>query len=226
MERNSAPRSTSRTSGGPAAIQPFCDFFETGARTTAPSNTGLSSTLSEEQIFGLALQAVAAQASADSNSSTDGRMVSFATSNKALLGTPDSGNDSSADSIPPDSISWEYQVCTRKSRAEAFVSQCHVCSFAGMAIASLRHCRLLTVHSQFGYFQISNSASPDNIVTTLETTNQIENECTALFPTGLPPSPNVTAVTQFGGWTQNPTRVMFTNGEREWSRNVYVEYSC
>jgi hypothetical protein len=68
--------------------------------------------------------------------------------------------------------------------------------------------------SQFGYFQIANPATPNNIVTTLETINQLETECASLFPTGLPSSPNVTAVTQFGGWTQNPTRVMFTNGER------------
>jgi hypothetical protein len=83
----------------------------------------------------------------------------------------------------------------------------------------------LLFYSQFGYFQISSPGASDNIVTTLESITEIESECTSLFPTGLPLSPNVTAVTQYGGWTQNPTRVMFTNGEREWPRLVYGERS-
>jgi hypothetical protein len=66
--------------------------------------------------------------------------------------------------------------------------------------------------SEFGYFQVADSSN--SIITSLETIDRMQARCNAAFPGMLPPAPQVDAINKkYGGWTQNPTRVMYTNGE-------------
>jgi hypothetical protein len=68
-----------------------------------------------------------------------------------------------------------------------------------------------------GYFQASNASSPRNIMTSLLSLDEIQSECNALFPFGSGFSqagPAVDRILKWGGWNMNPSRTMFTNGER------------
>jgi hypothetical protein len=182
-------------SGGPAAIQPFCDLFETAGGQVTPSSSGLSAKTTSDQVFTTMLRALAAIVSSTSRD-TDGKLANIGQSNRIPIAAATGDDSSSNNSLPPDSMSWEYQFCTEVCIISSFQTSC-----------LMRH--------QFGFFQVANSNSTENIVTTLETVDQIEKECNSLFPNMLPSQPQVNNVLKFGGWTQNPTRVMFTNGERE-----------
>jgi hypothetical protein len=166
--------------GGPDAVQPFCDYFETAGRQLQPSSAGLASQVTQEQLFGSLLLTLQAEAKADAAGSTKGQLVSMPS---ARINAP----DSSTSQIPADSLSWMWLFC-----------------------------------SEFGYFQVADAGSSTSIVTSFETVDQIQSECNSAFPGMLPSAPQVDNVLKFGGWTQNPSRVMYTNGELDPWRTLSV----
>jgi hypothetical protein len=76
--------------------------------------------------------------------------------------------------------------------------------------------------SQMGFFQIGDPDSKENIVSTLVDLASFQDECKATFPGMIPAAPKVDEVLKYGGWTMNPTRVFFSNGEREFPASQYV----
>jgi hypothetical protein len=76
--------------------------------------------------------------------------------------------------------------------------------------------------SEFGYFQVGDATAQSNIITTLETVDEIQKECNAIFPGMLPSAPQVDNINKYGGWKTNPTQVLFTNGELDPWRTLSV----
>ncbi|MCJ1331332.1 hypothetical protein MMC10_008022 [Thelotrema lepadinum] len=67
--------------------------------------------------------------------------------------------------------------------------------------------------SEYGYYQRGNPANAHTIQTKFQSLDLFQSSCNETFPTGLPPSPNVTEPNKYGGWTINPSNTMFASGE-------------
>lgn len=69
---------------------------------------------------------------------------------------------------------------------------------------------------EFGYFQIANASSPDNLLSTfVNESSWADVQCHQPFPYS-PDRPNVSAlVNKYGGWNMNPSQVMFTDGLKD-----------
>ncbi|KAI0782858.1 serine carboxypeptidase S28-domain-containing protein [Abortiporus biennis] len=68
--------------------------------------------------------------------------------------------------------------------------------------------------SEYGFYQRGDPNNPLSIETSLRSLKLFQEQCNTAFPNGsLPASPNVENVNKYGGWTMNPSNVLFTNGE-------------
>ncbi|KAF4569423.1 hypothetical protein EYR36_009214 [Pleurotus pulmonarius] len=67
--------------------------------------------------------------------------------------------------------------------------------------------------SEYGFYQRGDATNPLSIQTSLQSLELFQEQCNSAFPQGLPASPQVGNVNKYGGWTMNPSNVLFTNGE-------------
>jgi hypothetical protein len=101
-------------SGGPKAIQPFCDYLETAGGQSTPTSAGLAATMPQEQVFSIVLKSIQAVLASETSDSTSGKLDAITTGDKRPIAAGSTGAPSAASSIPPDTISWEYQVRKRR----------------------------------------------------------------------------------------------------------------
>ncbi|KAF9456269.1 peptidase S28 [Collybia nuda] len=67
--------------------------------------------------------------------------------------------------------------------------------------------------SEYGFYQRGDPDNPLSIETSFQSLDLFQQQCNQVFPTGLPPSPQVEKVNKYGGWNMQPSNVLFTNGE-------------
>ena len=67
--------------------------------------------------------------------------------------------------------------------------------------------------SEYGYYQRGNPDNPHTVQSQYISMEYFQQNCNALFPEGLPKSPNVEVPNKYGGWHINPSNTMFSSGE-------------
>jgi hypothetical protein len=76
--------------------------------------------------------------------------------------------------------------------------------------------------TEFGFFQVSSPGSLFNIQSTFIDVEAVQRLCSKRFPGIVTALPKVDVPNRYGGWNINPSRVFFTDGEREFSSRVHA----
>lgn len=112
---------------------------------------------------------------------------------------PDSGT------MTTDEYAWLYQTCTE-------AGMCNMNLLSRINVTYLDHYLL---KSETGYFQDSNSSSPNNIIPGfLDVPTCIQENCVVNFGNRTAGGPDVSIINnKYHGWHMSTTNVLFVNGE-------------
>ena len=82
-------------------------------------------------------------------------------------------------------------------------------------LSAVLRCEAMVVLAltMIGYYQRGNPNNPHTIESRFISLDYFQENCDAIFPEGLPPSPNVDEPNKYGGWNINPSNMMFSSGE-------------
>ncbi|KAK7031399.1 peptidase S28 [Favolaschia claudopus] len=66
--------------------------------------------------------------------------------------------------------------------------------------------------SEYGFYQRGDPQNPLSIETSFLSLDLFQQQCSSTFP-DLPSSPQVQLINKYGGWSMNPSNIMWANGE-------------
>lgn len=183
--------------GFDASVKPFCDIMETFNRTevSTTDNGGTAPAIASESGVAVAHNVTEA-------------WKAF------LVGIAEIDYDSIPyEPTEGDQItgkSWQWQYCSEYGKS------CPTLAFYFTALAAKKSSSTRQAHltnPDPGYYQVGNATNPHTIESRFISLDYFQSNCDSAFPTGLPPSPNITAPNKYGGWHINPSNTMFTSGE-------------